>query len=216
MNEPFWTKSFKVLIDRRYIIEIFPGERTKTIESKLNAVSRFIILYFVGIAMYKKSIIPLVIGFLMLLIVIYEYNKKPSNKYNVNNVNNKFTKELKHKYTDSDIFNKPNIPSIGSIKDPVYFNRNTNSSHDDDAPKTGNCRNSTKENIFGNPNVTNIETVMDPACSMNSKDFDKSFEEHTFVENDDIFNQNSRRQFYSVVDNNQTNFVSYLNHRETN
>jgi hypothetical protein len=188
MKEVFWINDVNMLFDTRYILEIWPGERTKSIESKCNAISRFIIIYAMMISVYKKKTIPLLIAIVLLLfvIVMYKKYKKPLEGHTI--VNSKFH-ETHHNISQ-------------------FSENNANNVHNNRFEDK--CRDSTANNVFANPNTNVIGSVVIPSCETKSTAYDEGFSNFVNVENDDIFNQNSRRQFYSVVDNNQANFAKFL------
>lgn len=176
MNDVFWLNNFMVLFDKRYVLEIWPGKRTKTKESKYNAMSRFVIIYSILVSIYHQTITPIMIAILVLVFVVMLFNKNTKRK----------PKE-------------PNDFITLSDQDPFP-----------NSFEPGQCRNSTPNNLFANPNINVIGSVIIPSCKQKSSDYDKGFSKMTNVENDDIFNQNSRRQFYSVIDNNQSKFANFL------
>ena len=74
MNETFWSEDLNILFKS---FDIWPGEKTPTRSSKLNAISRFIILYFIILSVYHKSMTPMTIGGVLLIIIAFvEYNSR--------------------------------------------------------------------------------------------------------------------------------------------
>lgn len=220
MSEPFWADDPRVLFSRRHIIDIWIGKRTKTRESKLNAVSRFIIVYFICVSMYQRSLTPMSLGLLLLLFVVFANQmmlaqQRHEDPYSVNQVYHKpttnvFTPSNPGDKKDNTIFHKPYISSMGSVAKPDNMHRGRREYTPPKNMTPGLCRNADESNLFANPNITTIGSVIYPPCKTESSEYDNDFRKYTHNEYDDLFNTNGRRQFYSIVDNNQSKFANFL------
>lgn len=207
MNESFWSEDLSILYKNT---DIWPGNKTHTRASKLNAISRFIILYFIILSVYHKSITPISIGGVLLIFIAFvEYSsKKNDDPYDVikssNNINNYFVSSEDNK-TDSTIFDTPYIAKTGSVPKPLRGVGNAMKMIDHDT-----CRIPDHMNIFGNPTISSIETGQYPSCSKTSKSYDEHFDTFSTNEYSDIFDTHNRRQFYSIVNNDQSKFANFL------
>tara|TARA_Y100000389_G_scaffold204952_1_gene261177 strand:- start:36 stop:665 length:630 start_codon:yes stop_codon:yes gene_type:complete len=206
MNEMFWSEDLSILFKKH---DIWPGVNTPTRVSKLNAISRFIILYFVILSIYHKSITPISIGGVLLIMIAFmEYSSRkkddPYNIMNPSNINN-FNVSSENKQTDSKIFNTPYISSTGSVQKPLRGIGNAMTTIDHNI-----CRKPDNMNLFGNPNIGSIETSQYPSCSKDSNTYNAGFDMYSRNEYSDIFDTHSRRQFYSVINNDQSKFANFL------
>ena len=86
----FWYNNPYILIDKNYILDIFP-HNNYSLEDKLNSIMRFSIYYSVicSIIKYKSNVnnkllvIPIVVGIITILVY-----KKSNHIYYINNINN--------------------------------------------------------------------------------------------------------------------------------
>jgi hypothetical protein len=221
--EPFWADDIRVLFSRHHITDIWIGKRTQTRESKLNAISRFIIVYFALISIYRRSLTPMSMGLVLLLFVVFAHHmmlsqQRNEDPYAVNRVvtqnkhdtTNVFATERTGDKKDDTIFLTPYISKMGSVAKPDNMHRGRREYTPPKDWTTDSCRKPDKSNWFANPNITTIGSSIHPSCNVESKDYDDAFRNYTHNEYDDIFNTNGRRQFYSIVDNNQSKFAHFL------
>lgn len=148
---------------------------------------------------------------LLFVIIVYKKNKQanpfPINKIPTHNSIN-YGKKIDPRNVDSTIFERHNPPTIGSLEPPSYMHDRMNQKSTY-TPATM-CRTQTNENVFANPNINTIGDVTIPPCELNSQAYDDNFNKFTHTEGDDIFNTNSRRQFHTVIENDQSKFMNFL------
>jgi hypothetical protein len=127
-------------------------------------------------------------------------------------VNNIVTKTVNH-YGDHDtkddtIFHTPFVAKTGSVSKPDSLRRGKPLTQP--ITSTNQCRRSDPNNIFANPNITSVGSMIHPPCKLAANEYTDAFDTFTRNDEDDLFNTNARRQFYSVVDNNQSKFSQFL------
>lgn len=78
---PFWSENPNVLLDTRYITELFPVEGM-TYNQKLNAVSRVVILITLILFLYDRNTRVIIISIITLgsIYLLYYYRKQEKNK----------------------------------------------------------------------------------------------------------------------------------------
>lgn len=212
MTVPFWTRDAKVLIDRRHMFDIWPGLQTKTHEAQMNSISRFVIIYCIIISVYQRSLLPMFVcmALLLLIIFVYQRNRKHADPYQINTVTNKVMQVFpdERPRTDSTIFKTPMVSTVGSVAKPLHMQRSR--SNGQGYTSSSLCRNTTNSNVFANPNITAIGTAMYPSCSQTSGDYDETFKREFQHDVDNVYPTVSRRHYYSVTENNQDKFANFL------
>lgn len=172
----FWTKNPRILLNSSS--DIWISDHTRTIESKLNAVSRFVLIYGILLSIFKRKSVFMLYTFLILLGLILLY-----------------TFSLRSSYAT--LHYKP-VPIITHTHEP--------------SSSSSTCRKSTEHNAFANPLVGTNTTVVSDYCKDNDEtDYNRFFNGKHPVNIDDVFGkESSRRQFYSIVKNDQTAFAKSL------
>jgi hypothetical protein len=180
MSSMFWTSNPIILFNPSHIYDIWISKHTLTLETKMNAISRFVLIYGTIISVMKKKSVFMLYTFLSLLGIILFY--KILKNIEINNAY--YHQSTTHHSTD---------PSLSE-------------------PQTEkSCRRSTKHNAFANPIIGDTTNMSDYCEDNNTQNYDKFFKANNPVNIEDVFGrESSRRQFYSIVKNDQTAFANSL------
>jgi hypothetical protein len=199
MNTPFWTTEPKILFNSENINQIYPNENM-TIEQKLNAISRLIILLtFLGYLITQTFKI-VITGIITLGIIIILYNVRNSGKPTKNKIVENFS-SVNSKYYD---IMKPNFTSP-TDKNPIMNVLLTEISDNPNRKQAAPSFNKEVEKLI---NGKTEEFV--------SKEFkDPNIDQRLFRDLGDAFEfDQSMRSFYATpntkIPNDQTAFADFL------
>jgi hypothetical protein len=199
MNTPFWTTEPKILFNSENINQIYPNENM-TIEQKLNAISRLILLLtFLGYLITQTFKI-VITGIITLGIIIILYNVRNSGKPTKNKIVENFS-SVNSKYYD---IMKPNFTSP-TDKNPIMNVLLTEISDNPNRKQAAPSFNKEVEKLI---NGKTEEFV--------SKEFkDPNIDQRLFRDLGDAFEfDQSMRSFYATpntkIPNDQTAFADFL------
>ena len=73
MKIPFWTKDPSILLNKQYLLELWPTQ-TMTYEEKLNAISRLVILLTILGFIFTLSFRIILVGVITLIAIFILFN----------------------------------------------------------------------------------------------------------------------------------------------
>uniref|UniRef100_A0A6C0C534 Minor capsid protein P9 transmembrane helices domain-containing protein n=1 Tax=viral metagenome TaxID=1070528 RepID=A0A6C0C534_9ZZZZ len=178
----FWINDLSIIFSKNHFLEVIPMSGMK-FNSKLNAIFRLSIYYFIIVTLMKKNInnivVPIFVGILTILLYNYYkniHNISESNDNNVNNVNN-----------------------------------NLNISSNNNSGVQG-CKMPTKDNPFMNPTFMDYTTGnMEQSCSSYNNSVIRelervNYQDGLYTDQFDIYGkEHGNRQFYTMPVNSIVN-----------
>jgi len=166
MNSKFWGDNIQILFNIKYLREFIPTEKM-SFNQRLNAISRFIIYYFILLFIYNNDLKYILYGTLLLILIYYIYNNNKNNKNNKNNTTetyNPITSKTNHNYTNS-TKNNPFMNvlltelSTDNRKPANYYDKNIEANFTNelysDIEDVFNRKNSSRQ-FYTNPITTNV------------------------------------------------------------
>jgi Ca2+/Na+ antiporter len=164
MNNTFWGDNIQILFNIKYLKEFIPTEKM-SFNQRLNAISRFIIYYFILLFIYNNDLKYILYAILLLILIYYIYNNNKNNKNNKNNTTETYNPiKDNSKYTNS-TKNNPFMNvlltelSTGNRKPANYCDKNieTNFSNNlySDIEDVFNRKNSSRQ-FYTNPITTTV------------------------------------------------------------
>ena len=185
----FWADQCGVLLNKKYISQIFPSKRYSSVEN-LNAIMRFSI--FVSLASYGMTRKPwtlsiMIVGALVtLLLNEHEKRQKKDSEEKFGNTACKLAKSKTNTESSDKGCREPTKPN--PFMNPSVADFDVAQKHEDGACSVSNKKVRRKMN--------------------------KYFNEGTFRDFEDFFGRNGARQFYTVaassIPSNQDNFLNYV------
>jgi Family of unknown function (DUF5762) len=200
---PFWLYNPNILLDSRYINELFPVD-TMSYEQKLNAISRSVIFLTLIVFIFTRSIRILIISGITLfsIYMLYHYNEKETEKTKETFENQANVILDRYNFTEKDkavVFQEPQPENpFGNVLIPEYeYNPNRKP-----APPSFN----------DNVNDTILKQAKKMVSELNPDQPDISDKLFTDLGDNLMFEQ-SLRQFVSnpstTIPNDQTGFAEF-------
>jgi hypothetical protein len=202
MTTPFWSNDPTILFDKESILQMFPTQEM-TFETKLNSISRLVIIMSLLGFIFTKSVNFIIIGIVTLAIVFTLY------KLRKQNIVSSLIKKEGFAINDS-------VQPLRMTQNPVTL----------DSELRTNFHPTTKKNPFGNVLLTDIDDSPDRKAAAPSfnpdvyDDIDKVVKKQTQMLNPGIINTN--KQLYGDLkdnydlDNSMMRFYSTANTRVCN
>ena len=205
MTSPFWYNHPSVLLDKKYIFQLYPTQKM-TFEEKLNAITKLVIILTIVGAIITKKNTMIITGLITLIIIVGLYYFR---KQNITN----------------SLINKESFDIITTNKKNNPPKTTTNPVTLETVLKTD-FHPTTKKNPFGNVLITDIKDTPDRAAAAPSfnpdvyEDINSSVKKQTQMLNPSI--KNTNKQIYGDLkdnydlDNSMNRFYSTANTRVSN
>lgn len=138
MSAPFWINQPTILLNKKYIFDVFPSEGM-TLEEKFNSITKIIIiLTFIGL-IFSQNIQILIIGVLTIAIITFIYYRK---KKQYIDEHSKTAEGFKNSNANNNNTQPTNELSLNELMKEQYYNSN-------------------KKNPLGNVLLTEISSTPD-------------------------------------------------------
>ena len=215
MTTPFWTRSPSILMNKNYILELWPVS-SMCYEAKLNAISRLVIIICILGYISTMNIKFILIGIITLAVIIWVYTNRLGVKEGLENTNTKPTENTNTNTKPTENIDDKGKNEEKKIIDPLTLQSMLKSNFSKGTPK----------NPFSNVLLTDIMDNPDkkPAEPSFNPDVYDDITENTKLMvqslNPGIKNVN-RQLFGSLIDQfdlerSNRQFVSNANTRVTN